>query len=465
MVNRKDKNYSGFWRLHLLAFSLGILFSTSSPAQQRVDGYRGIWFTLGQMSQYGDKYSGGLGTYTANHLPVAIYSPEVRKTFFVYGGTTKKEEKHLLIMLSYFDHEKMEVPKPVIVYDKMGVNDPHDNASLSLDEDGYLWVFVSGRNTARPGIIFRGTKPFDITSFEKIKEGEMTYPQPWRYGKQFTYLFTKYTRGRELYWSNSADGRTWTPEKKLAGMGGHYQVSNLWKDKLVTAFNYHPGGNVDKRTNIYLAQTVDQGNTWTTIDGKVLTTPLTNTRSEALVKNYETEGRLVYLNDLSFDKDGNPVILAVLSRHHEPGPQGGSREWTIFHWKNSKWNISKITESSHNYDMGSLYINGDDWEVIGPTEPGKQRHGTGGEMVFWKSSDEGKTWKGYVLTLNSPRNHSFARRPLNAHDDFYCFWADGNADQFSESRLYFCNKAGELFILPYDMDRDLMEPERFKGIR
>lgn len=140
MVNRKDKNYSGFWRLHLLAFSLGILFSTSSPAQQRVDGYRGIWFTLGQMSQYGDKYSGGLGTYTANHLPVAIYSPEVRKTFFVYGGTTKKEEKHLLIMLSYFDHEKMEVPKPVIVYDKMGVNDPHDNASLSLDEDGYLWV-------------------------------------------------------------------------------------------------------------------------------------------------------------------------------------------------------------------------------------------------------------------------------------------------------------------------------------
>ena len=25
------------------------------------DGYRGIWFTLGQFSEYGDKYSGGLG--------------------------------------------------------------------------------------------------------------------------------------------------------------------------------------------------------------------------------------------------------------------------------------------------------------------------------------------------------------------------------------------------------------------
>jgi hypothetical protein len=27
-------------------------------------GYCGIWFTLGQFSEYGDKYSGGLGTYT-----------------------------------------------------------------------------------------------------------------------------------------------------------------------------------------------------------------------------------------------------------------------------------------------------------------------------------------------------------------------------------------------------------------
>ena len=30
------------------------------------DGYRGIWFTLGQPSEYGEKISGGLGTYTAN---------------------------------------------------------------------------------------------------------------------------------------------------------------------------------------------------------------------------------------------------------------------------------------------------------------------------------------------------------------------------------------------------------------
>ena len=42
----------------------------------KYDGYQGIWFTLGQFSEYGDKYSGGLGTYTAKHVPLAVYSAE-----------------------------------------------------------------------------------------------------------------------------------------------------------------------------------------------------------------------------------------------------------------------------------------------------------------------------------------------------------------------------------------------------
>ncbi|MFW6336252.1 MAG: hypothetical protein ACOC3G_03905 [Phycisphaeraceae bacterium] len=50
------------------------------------NGYRGIWFTLDPFSAYGDKYSGGLGTYTAKHVPMAIHAAEAKKTFFVYGG-------------------------------------------------------------------------------------------------------------------------------------------------------------------------------------------------------------------------------------------------------------------------------------------------------------------------------------------------------------------------------------------
>jgi hypothetical protein len=408
---------------------------------QRADGYKGIWFTLGQFSQYGDKYSGGLGTYTSSHIPIAIYAKQVNKTFFVYGGTTRQDEKHLLIMLSYFDHSKHVVPKPVIVYDKTGVDDPHDNASLAVDEKGYLWVFVSGRNTTRPGIIFKGRHPFAIDSFEKIKEGEMTYPQPWWIAnKGFMYLFTKYTNGRELYWTTSNDGKQWQADQKLAAMGGHYQLSNTRNGKVVSVFNYHPGGDVNKRTNIYLVQTTDMGKTWTTIDGKTIQTPLTDIQSNAIVKDYAAEGKLVYLNDLNFDAAGNPVILAVVSRHFEPGPKGDPREWMIIHRKNNQWRFTKVCTSTHNYDMGSLYINNNHWQIIGPTTAGPQPYGTGGEMVLWKSDDSGTTWHELPLTHKSVRNHSYARRPLNAHPGFYAIWADGNADTLSASVLYFCNK-------------------------
>jgi hypothetical protein len=432
---------------------------------QKVNGYKGIWFTLGQFSEHGDKYSGGLGTYTSNHVPLAIYSPEANKTFFVYGGTRQKEEKHLLIMVSYYDHAKNTVPKPVVVYDKMGVDDPHDDATIEIDENGYLWVFVSGRGRNRMGLIFRSKSPYSIDAFEEVLTAEMTYPQPWwMQGQGFVYLLTKYTKGRELYWTTSADGRNWEPHQKLAGMGGHYQLSNVRGNKLVTVFNYHPQGDVDRRTNVYLLQSDNQGKTWQTIEGKTVETPLTDPHHEARVRDFEAEGRLVYLNDLTFDKEGNPVILAVISSYHQPGPKGDPREWMIMHWKNGQWNFRKVTRSTHNYDVGSLYIEKNTWCIIGPTEPGPQYHGTGGEMAYWISKDEGHTWKKVRnLTRNSPRNHSYARRPVDAHPDFWAFWADGHADKFSESHLYFTNKRGKkVWSLPYEMEKEKARPLRVR---
>lgn len=448
--------------IRTILFILLLVYPLMLQAQnETADGYKGIWYTLGQFSAYGDKYSGGLGTYTSSHTPIAIYAKAVNKTYFVYGGTAAEKDRHLLIMLSYYDHKKNTVPRPVIVYDKQGVNDPHDNASLSIDEDGYIWVFVSGRNTTRPGLIFKSATPYAIDSFIKIREADMTYPQPWHFNnKGFFYLFTKYTKGRELYWTTSADGKEWTPDQKLAGMGGHYQVSNVWNNKIVSVFNYHPNGNVDKRTNCYLLQTTDFGKTWTTIEGKSVNTPVTSAQSEALIHNFEAEGKLVYINDLNFDKAGNPVVLALVSKHYQPGPQGDPHEWVTMHWKNKKWTITKVCTSTHNYDMGSLYIDDNNWQIIGPTLAGPQHWGTGGEMAIWQSRDEGQHWQQQqVLTHQSARNHSYARRPLHAHPGFYALWADGNADSLSRSVLYFTTQRGKVYMLPYDMKEATAHPE------
>src|SRR3546814_5615542 len=80
-------------------------------------------------------------------------------------------------------------------------------------------------------------------------------------------------------------------------------------------------------------------------------------------------------------------------------------------------------------------------------------------MVMLKSSNKCKTWKNVKdLTCNREFNQTFARRPVNVHPDSYAFWADGHARQHSESRLYFSDKKGNVFMLPEVMDKPFMKP-------
>lgn len=426
-----------------------------------INGYRGIWFTLGQYLEYGDKYSGGLGTYTAKHHPLAVYAEAANKTFFVYGGTTSEAERHLLAMVSYYDHTTGTVPRPVVIHDKQTVDDPHDNPSINVDAAGHIWVFVSGRGSVRPGFIYRSTTPYSIHAFERVMEDEFAYPQPWAIdGNRFVFLFTRYTDGRELYWRNYTPEAGWTPARKLVA-GGHYQMSNHKEGRLITAYNTHfPNRGVDARTNLSFLSTRDAGATWQTADGQTVTPPLDSLDTRVLVRDYRSEGRLVYLKDIGFDANGDPVLLYITSQDFRPGPSGTPRTWTLAHWKNGAWQFHEIGPATHNYDMGSLYIEADGWRIIAPTGTGPQQWGTGGEVAMWKSEDEGQSWiKVQDLTTGSPRNHGYVRRPVHAHPDFYGFWADGDPDSLSISHLYFTTKSGAVHQLPYHMDADVALPE------
>jgi len=458
-----------FISITLVLLSLCLL-GQQEQNYHRAKGYKGIWFELGQKYPYGDKYSGGLGTYTAKHMPMAIYSPESNKTFLVYGGTTGPNEKHLQCMIGFYDHATGMVPQPVIVYDKQGVDDPHDNPSLLIDENGYIWVFVSGRGTARPGYKYKSTQPHSIDTFLQITTEEMTYPQPWFLeGKGYFHFFTKYSGKRELYFERSQDGRHWTADKKLAGikahnneLSGHYQVSGRHGQKLGTFFNWHPDGNVDKRTNLYYLETTNFGDSWHNAAGDEIQIPIHDLNTSTLVKEYFSEHQNVYLKDINFDSSGNPVALFVVSNGHEPGPVNGLRQWKVAHWNGNQWTINNVCTSDHNYDMGSLYINNNIWQVIAPTGTGPQPWGTGGEVCLWESKNSGATWiLKKNITTQSKYNHAYIRRPVNAHPDFYAFWADGNPNEFSISRLYFINAKGEVFVLPYSMDSKMETPDRF----
>lgn len=446
--------------LILLFFAPFMFLFSQNP---RMDGYKGIWYSSGAKMSYGYKFSGGVSTFASRHRPIAIYSPEARKTFFVYGGTTNADEQHLLIMISYFDHKTHMVPRPVIVYDKMGVKEPYDNASLAIDDQGFLWVFISGYNRTRPGFIYKSTRPYSIDAFELVREIEMISPQPWRVNdKGFIMVYSKLSKGLDIWCASGSDGKSWPVDNKLVSMGGNLQVSDIHEGRIVTVFNYFPRGDIDGQTNLYCLQSDDMGETWKTIDGKPVNIPLTDKNNEALIKNFEQDGKQVYLSDIDFDSDGNPVILAIISSSRVPGP--GSRDWFVISRKDGDWNFKKVCESSHNFDRGSIHIEGSEWKLIGPTEPGPQESGTGGEVALWVSRNGGTDWqKVTFVTKNSINNNSFVRHPVNAQKDFYALWTDGNADELSKSYLYFTNeKCDKVWMLPYDMKESMRKPVRIR---
>lgn len=449
----------------MITLSFGQTFC-QGLSNEKIDGYKGIWFELNQKYKAGDKYSGALGTYTAKHVPLAIYAKEVDKTFFVFGGTTAEDTRHLLCMIGEFDHKTGMVAKPTVVYDKQGVDDPHDNPSLLIDENGIIWVFISGRGRSRPGFKYKSTKPFDISEFTNITEEEMTYPQPWHTEFGFFHFFTKYTGVRQLYFETSKDGIQWTVDKMLAAIpvnedekSGHYQISNAYDGKRVaTFFNRHPNGIVDRRTDLYYVQSEDFGQTWTTVDGVELKLPITDQTSPARVVDYASQSKNIYLKDMGFDADGNPLCLYIRSYGHEPGARSAPYEWCISKWDGRSWYNSVLTTSDHNYDMGSIYISGANWRVVGPTENGPQPWGVGGELAIWNSDDSGETWNKKTITENSEQSHSYVRRPVDFKAPFCFFWADGNSHEFSKSALYFGNFNGEIWKLPYHMKNDYEKP-------
>jgi hypothetical protein len=441
------------------------LFARESGPLPEADGYRGIWY-YNQPSddEYKFKYSGGFATYPQQHPIIAQYSPEADRTYFVYGGALP-EENVLVHMVSYFDHATGTVPRPRMLLNKR-TDDAHDNPVMTIDAHGYIWVFSCAHGSDRSSYVHRSTRPHDISDFGHLFTSNFSYGQPhYHPDRGFLLLHTRYhEHRRRLFQLTSSDGEHWGEARMLAFWDkGHYQTSWSHGNRVGTAFNHHPEPvGLNMRTNLYYMQTDDGGQTWQTASGEEIGIPLQSADNPALVYDYASDGKLIYLKNMTFDADSMPVLLYIVSPGWESGPKNDPRTWTTARWIGSEWQIRPVTTSDNNYNYGPLSIDADGtWRLIAPTEPGPQAYNPGGEMVLWTSSDQGDTWQQVrQLTHGSDYNHTFAKRPVNAHDDFAALWADGHGRMQSKSRLYFTNRAGSsVWRLPTNMTADREEPE------
>lgn len=462
---------------------------TDRLAPQPAQGFQGVWYgNQPTDTPYYWKYSGGLATYPQQHAPIAIYREDARRTYFVFGGPgrrpappdyhpqRKEIDGETACCIGYYDHATGKLARPIelIVRD---VIDSHENPVLCIDPAGHLVVFCPAHGARRPSYILRSAKPHDPASLRIVNTFEpgdnFSYPQPWwidGQGVVFLHTFYEDGRRRRLGVTTSPDGIAWPDWERKPFLSriaeGSYQISWPRGDGLIgTAFDMHPKVEGDiplnHRTNIYYAQSSDGGKTWRAATGEAVEMPLTEIDNPARVYDGVTDQRLVYLKDLQFDETGRPVLLYLTSGSCWPGPEGGPHEWWIARFDGRAWSHVPFTASDHNYDHGSLsLLADDDWRIIAPTEPGPQAFATGGAMCLWRSRDQGATWNMHrTLTKDPLHNHTYARRPLDAHRDFAMLWAAGDAYHPSASSLYFCDVDGRTWRMPHSMSDSFANPE------
>ncbi len=467
-------------------WTTGITFAQQTlTLNQKDDGFRGIWYSIGKTNdKYVHKYSGGLGTYPANHYPFSVYAKEVNKTFFCFGGASKDPKPSLLHEVAYYDHNTHKVSQPTVVLNKQ-TEDAHDNPVLSIDSDGYIWLFSTSHGVERPSYIHRSASPYSIEEFTKIeatyiKDGQrvpfnnFSYLQIYHIENQgFFGLMTHYERGvlkygntkprRTIGFITSKDGMEWSEVRDLGQIEeGHYQSSGITKlkdgrTKIVSAFNYHPdretGAGLDYRTNIYYLETTDFGKTWQNANQKTVDLPLSLINNKALILNAQSHNELVYINDIAFDNLAKPMISYITSKGPNPGSQNGPHLFKTIYFNGKEWIEKKVTEVDHNYDYGSLYYTNNNFRIIAPTGNTPFEYNNGGEIETWELKDANGAWvKSGILTVNSNYNHSYPRKPLHSHPDFIAFWADGHPRQTSISHLYFSDHLGRVFELPKQFD-------------
>jgi len=317
------------------------------------------------------KYSGGFGTYTAKHTPIAIHHNGI--TYYTYSDNS---DGVLRIYVSN-ETETVEIHQAVL-------GDPHSNATISIDKDGFIWVHVSARGAKEIGAIYKSVSRGTL-EFELIEETWQAYPQPWRTDFGQVTLYSLYERPvkkalRQLY------VRTDQCEKQLV-KEGHYQVSIFKHGKLHTFYNYHPDGNVDNRVNIYYMYSIN-GCDWFNQSDEPLTLPLEGDDPRTLIYS---SSRNIYLKDI--DVDGKPLLLYVESDSHDPTE--GVRELYLLKVGEQP---EFVTEINHNYSTG-FYQDG---HIITPVK-GDFGYAGGDLELFMKSG----TW----LSISTVDGHfNYARK-------------------------------------------------------
>lgn len=303
------------------------------------------WWEIPQYYNGVPKYSGPMCTYTHKHIPVAVYG-----NGSVFYTTTDNATDDNFYIYAHKGEEK------ILVHQIDNWEDPHTNASIQIDNKGYVNVHVASRGLNakfQSGKILKSKTPYQL-DFECIDGCDNinfeAYPQVFDTSFGYYVGYTHYVKDPEIHasrdireiWYRIGNIRT-----RIA-KGAHYQNTYYHNGTIYVAFNYLKDAGADTRYNLYVIKTSD-GFNWTTHDNKPVTLPLE--QDDPLVRVYDSEslGNNVYLKDIAY-KLG---IRVLFTESTTKDPTDGERYLKEWWFDDGEQPVKTVTKTNHNYSSGA----------------------------------------------------------------------------------------------------------------
>ncbi len=350
------------------------------------------------------------------------------------------------VIIGFYDHNE-KITKSEIIHENFEVDD-HDNPSIFIDNEGFLFVFYSKHSKREPIYLLKSFEPEEISSWEPVHQLALNDTiQYTRYSNTYTYTNIQQLANEEnrlyLFWrgadfkpnfSTSDDnGKSWTtgkimvlPERIYRDRRPYMKISSNHRNTIHFAFtDGHPGN--EPANSIYYAKYKD-GTLYKANGDEIMKwqdLPLNPTEAD-IVYDATLTNEKAWIWDVAEDKSQNPVMVYVRF------PNDTIHEYYYAIWNNNQWKNYKLIDSGtwfpENTDRPQREPNYSGGIVLDHENPfivylSRQKEGIF-EIERWETPDKGKTWKILEITNHSKQNNvrPFVIRNYNEQDSLRILW-------------------------------------------
>jgi len=237
--------------------------------------------------------------------------------------------------------------------------DSHNYVTMAIDDEGY--IHLSGNMHCDRLVYFRTTRPWDISSFEKVdkmtgrNESRCTYPQFMRGPNNeliFHYRAGRSGSGNEIYNVYDMATKTWrrlldTPltdgqgkvnayfHGPIVGPDGYFHVCWMWRDH----------GGCESNHDICYARSKDLVR-WETVAGAAIDLPITLETEGVIVDPVPVEAGLINMGHcVGFDTLKRPIVT-----YHKYDEAGNSQIYNA-RWEDGEWKVYQTSDWSYRWEF------------------------------------------------------------------------------------------------------------------